>query len=343
MSGKDFRIFMMAHPRKVEDIFDAADMEKLEALGSLVVNRGSSLSDAEFDADVRDCHVVMGQFDLPAERLGACRNLRAVINLEGNFLPNIDYDHCFRHGIRVLSVSHVFALPVAETALGMAIDLGRGITRSDRLMRRRRESWGLEANRDARMLFGASVGFIGFGDLGRALLPLLHPFRVGVKIYDPWLPPLLIEQAGCVPAGLDEVLSTSDYVFVLAGATAENQGFLDKRAFGLMKDGAALLLLSRASVADFPAMLEAARGGRIKIATDVFPDEPLAHDHPARDAEHILLSPHQAGAMSSVLKEIGRCVAADVELIARGLPPLVCKQAQPETASRFRSKPVERS
>ncbi|RFC68940.1 MULTISPECIES: hydroxyacid dehydrogenase [Mesorhizobium] len=343
MTRKDFRIFMMAHPRKIEDIFEDADLARLHALGEVTINRGSSISDEEFNAQARDCHVIMGQFDMPAERLDQCPNLRTIINLEGNFLPNIDYKHCFRKGVRVLSVSHVFAEPVAEIAVGIAIDLGRGISRSDRLMRRREERWGLEANQNALSLYDAKVGFLGFGDLGRALLPLLKPFRTSFKIYDPWIPEMVIEQAGGAAAGMDEVLATSDFVFVLAGATQDNQGFLGAREFGLMRDGAAILLLSRASVVNFPEMLEVARSGRIKIATDVYPDEPLPKDDPTRDVENLLHSPHQAGALTSVLKHIGRGVASDVELVARGLPPMVCKQAQPETAARFRSKPVEQS
>jgi len=43
--------------------------------------------------------------------------------VEGNFLHNIDYGYCYRAGIRVLNISPVFAEPVAEAALGMAIDL----------------------------------------------------------------------------------------------------------------------------------------------------------------------------------------------------------------------------
>ena len=64
----------------------------------------------------------MGQFDLPASRLKRAQSLRAVFNVEGNFLPNIDYAYCFRSGIRVLSTSPVFAEPVAEAALGMPVE-----------------------------------------------------------------------------------------------------------------------------------------------------------------------------------------------------------------------------
>lgn len=338
-----FKIFIMAHPRTVEDVFDGGDLETLRALGDVTIHAGSELSEREFTDLAVDAHVIMGTFDMPAERLARCSNLRAFINSEGNFLPNIDYDYCFRHGIRVLSASQVFATPVAEIGLAMAIDLGRGITRSDRLMRQGGESYGFEANRDARSLFHAEVGLIGFGDLARALLPLLEPFHVHVKVYDPWVPDLLIEQAGCVPAPLDDVLASSTFVFVLAGVTDDNRNFLDKEKFALMRQGSSLLLLSRAAVVDFPAMLDAAEAGHIRVATDVFPTEPVPQDHAARRNPNLLLSPHQAGALGQVLKAMGKAIVADVVLISQNLPPMACKVAQPETASRFRSMPVAKS
>jgi hypothetical protein len=47
--------------------------------------------------------------------------------------------------------------------------------------------------------------------------------------------------------------------------------------------------------------------------------------------------------MEATLNAMGASITADIELIARGLPPAVCKVAQPETATRFRSMPVSKS
>jgi phosphoglycerate dehydrogenase-like enzyme len=338
-----FRTFIMAHPRLVEDVFTEAHLARLRALGDLVIHEGDVLTDEDFERHVVPADIAMGIFDMPAERLARCRNLKAFVNSEGNFLPNIDYRHCFEHGIRVLSASHVFAEPVAEIGLAMAIDLGRGITEADRLMREGKEEYGFAANRTAQPLMRARVGLIGFGDLARALLPLLKPFTSAIEVYDPWVPALLIEQAGCRPVTLDSILTHSDFIFVLAGVTSENTGFLDKRAFDSMKMGACLLLLSRAAVVNFSDMLDAAASGRIRVATDVFPVEPVAPDDPVRRTPNIILSPHQAGAMEATLNAMGASITADIELIARGLPPAVCKVAQPETATRFRSMPVSKS
>ncbi|MBV9105336.1 MAG: hydroxyacid dehydrogenase, partial [Verrucomicrobia bacterium] len=85
----------------------------------------------------------------------------------------------------------------------------------------------------------------------------------------------------------------------------------------------------------------AAASGRLKVATDVFPDEPFAHDHSIRDLPDVLLSAHRSGGIQEAFYEIGQLVMADVELLLRGLPPICCRAAQPETVKRFQSKPVK--
>ncbi|MNG20968.1 D-3-phosphoglycerate dehydrogenase [compost metagenome] len=110
-----------------------------------------------------------------------------------------------------------------------------------------------------------------------------------------------------------------------------------------MQQGAALVLVSRAGVVDFEAMLDAVDSGHIRVATDVFPVEPVPADHRLRRIENLLLSPHQAGAMETALQQIGKRVVADAELMARGIAPVMCKAAQPESVSLFRSKPVDKS
>lgn len=340
---KPTRIFLAPAPRAVKDIFDESDLARLRALGELVIHEDGPVTDAVFDAKAAGATIIMGQLDLPAQRLQKLPDLKVIFNVEGNFLPNIDYAYCFSHGVRILNVSPVFAEPVAEVALAMAIDLGRGVSRSDRYFRNGTEKYGLEANRDATTLFRQKVGFIGLGDLGKAILPLLAPFGCQISAYDPWLPADYIKSLGCQPATLDEVLRQSQTIFVVAGVTSENQGFLSAAQFASMRSGASLILLSRAGVVDFDAMLDAAASGHIRVATDVFPSEPVAADHRLRQIDALLLSPHQAGALDGALQQIGKRVVADAELIARGVAPVMCKVAQPETVSLFRSKPVDKS
>jgi len=277
---------------------------------------------------------------MPTERLDRARKLKAIINVETNFLPNIDYESCFARGIHVIAPSGAFAAAVAESALGMAIDLARGISAADRAFRAGTEEYGLAANADSFMFAGAPVGLIGFGDLGQALRRLIVPFRNPVKVYDPWLPDRFLAAHDVTAASLDEVLSTSRVIFVFAGVTSENQGFLDDAAFAKIQPGSAFLLMSRAAVVDFPAMVRQAASGRLKIATDVFPEEPVPAGDPVRRVEGMLLSAHRTGGMPDALYEIGRMAVGDAELILQGLAPVLSRRAQRETVGRMRSKPV---
>jgi phosphoglycerate dehydrogenase-like enzyme len=342
-SSKSKRILLAPAPRVVADIFDSDDLEGLRALGELSVVEPGPLTDTLFDDYASDVQIIIGQIDLPESRLKKAGSLKAIFNVEGNFLPNIDHGYCFRNGIRVLNISPVFAEPVAEAAIGMAIDLGRGMTCSDRNFRRGTEEYGLTANRDALSLFRQDVGFVGLGDLGRAILPLLRPFNCRVRAHDPWLPDEYVRSLGCEPATLEEVLSRSRVIFVVAGITSENQGLLGTPQFASMQAGASFILLSRAAIVDFDAMLDAAHRRHIRVATDVFPQEPLPANHPAREIENVLLCAHQAGALETAIRQIGKMVVADAKLIARGLPPMLCKSAQPETVELFRSKPVSKT
>src|SRR6478752_3164777 len=217
------RIFLAPAPRAVADIFDSDDLAQLRNLGDLIVHEAGPLIDEQFDAIAGDTEVIIGQIDLPESRLNKAHSLRAIFNVEGNFLANVDYGYCFRNGIRILGIGPVFAEPVAEAALGMAIDLSRGITRSDRNFRQGIEEYGLAANREAFSLFRQNVGFVGLGDLGRAILPLLEPFRCHIRAYDPWLPEQYLGTLGCDGASLEEVFRLSQVVFVVAGVTSENQ------------------------------------------------------------------------------------------------------------------------
>jgi phosphoglycerate dehydrogenase-like enzyme len=329
-------------PRGLGEIFDAPTRARFDKLGELVVHDGPGRMPSDvIERHLPEMTLLIGQTDMPKERLERAGKLRAIINVETNFLQNVDYETCFRRGIHVLAPGSAFARPVAEMALGMAIDLCRGITAADRAFRAGSEKWLLDGAEGCFSLYGAAIGLIGFGDLARAFAPLTIPFGCPLKAYDPWVSDHFMAGFGVSAASLDEVLSTSRIIFIFAGVTSENRGFLGRREFELISPGSVVLLMSRAGVVDFPEFLRQIESGRFRAASDVYPTEPAPHDDPARKVEGLLLSPHRAGALPDALFEIGRQTVADAELILRGLPPLSCRRAQRETVELSRSKPIE--
>ena len=328
-------------PRPMAAIFEPAVRAKLESLGELIIHEQGRMPDEMVEKYLPEVSIIMGQTKMPRARLEKARKLRAIIDVETNFTDAIDYDHCFTHGIHVLTPGSAFADAVAESALGMVIDLARGITQADRDFRRGTESYGLDGNVGSFSLRGEKLGLIGYGDLARSFHRLVAPFGCDISVYDPWVPDYVLQRADVKSASLEDVLRQSKVILVFAGVTAENQGFLDRTKLSLIRSDAVFLLMSRAAVVDFPVFIEMVAQGKFRAATDVFPVEPVAKDDPVRKVEGLLLSAHRTGGMPDALFDIGRQAVADAELILKGLPPVVCRKALPETVKRFRSKPVD--
>ena len=329
-------------PRSLELIFQPAQEAKLRADFEIVETRDEAMT-ALPDAVLSRAKYIIGQPPLSSETLARLTSLRCIFNVESNLLQNMPYDEVFARGIHVLTTGQVFAEPVAEIGLGFAIALARGIVDADVAFRSGDELWGGDGNQSARLLSGSEIGIIGFGDLGKALLRLLAGFRAKVRIHDPWMPDSAIRDQGAEPASLADVLAKSDTVFVVASVTSENQNFLGREAFASMRKGAAFILLSRAGVVDFEALMDAVENGHIVAASDVFPEEPLPAGHHVRGLKNFIRSAHRAGALDIAFKRMGDMVLEDMALLEKGLPPMRCKRAERETVARMRSKPVARN
>ena len=334
-------ILLDPHPRTADLIFDAATRQRLESLGRVVAHEGGPAPDAFLDEHLPEATALIGQSALPVARLARAGKLRAVFNVEGNFLPNVDYEECQRRGIHVLATAPVFARPVAEMALAMAISSARRMHEADAAIRQGTESlYGEGDNHDAFLLGGRTLALVGFGNVGRALLPLLRPFGGKILAHDPWIHPGVLEESGLVPATLEECFERAAVVFLLAATTVDNAGQIDARYFSRLRRGGVVVLVSRAGSVHFDDLLDAAASGHLRAAIDVWPDEPIPADHRARRTPNTLLSAHRAGNIPEVWPLMGRMVVDDLEMILRGLPPQRGQRAAWETVSRLRSKPV---
>jgi phosphoglycerate dehydrogenase-like enzyme len=325
------KVLLAPHFRTLDEIFDPGDLERLATFADPIWAKDDPLTDADLDALLPDTWAWVGtQHPLPAERLARAPGLHAVIDVGGGFPNTIDYDTCFARGVRVLTGAPAFGEQVAEMAFAMALAGGRGLVREHEAMRRGDEVWMHDDTDWDFTLHRTEVGMIGFGALARRLLPLLAPFGCTVRVFDPWLPNSQIEARGAIPATLDEVVSRSRALFVLAIPTPENRGLISRERLAQMPQGALLLLMSRAHLVDFDALTDALRAGRIQAAIDVFPEEPLPADHPIRRAPNTILSAHRAASIHRERRSIGRMVVDDLELMARGLPPTQLQRAEPE-------------
>ncbi len=334
-------VLLRPAPQTIERIFTDDALRRLHDRYT-VIDGQADPSEEAIEACLPEVFAIIGQPDLPRERLERAPRLRGILNVEGNFFQNVDYDACFERGVNVVACMPTYAQAVAEFSLGLAIDLARGISREDRAFREGREGYVFQSTSDSILLRGSTMGILGYGNIGRKLLPLLEPFRPSVvRCYDPWLPTAVIREAGMVPASLEEVLSTSTFLFVLATVTDESMHLLNADNMKLIPAAARVVLSSRAAVVDFDAMVRYVEEGRFLAATDVWPEEPAPADHPARKLENLVLQAHRAGGIPQAFDEIGEMVLDDLALMEQGLPPVRNQSAVRELVTRYRSKPVE--
>lgn len=331
-------ILLDPHPRRIGRIFDESTKRRLEQLGRVIWHDGSAAPPEHIEQHLPQTIALIGQSPLDKARLDRAPRLRAIFNVESNFLPNIDYAECHRRGIPVLSTAPVYARPVAEMVLAMAISLARRMHEADVALRLGREFKG--DNHDSFLLSGKPLGIVGLGNTGRALLPLLRPFSREILVHDPWIHPAVLREMDVAPVSLDECFARARVVFLLAAVTSENAGQIGQRHFASMQKGSVVILASRAALVNFPELLAAARSGQIRAGIDVWPEEPIPPDEPGRSTPNTLLQAHRAGSVPEIQTLIGQLVVDDLENILAGLPPQRCQRAVLETVSRLRSIPV---
>lgn len=334
-------ILVDPHPRTLDQIFSPAARERLEALAPVTWHDGPPAGDDLIEPLLPDLVAIVGQTSLPAPRLERMIRLRAVVNVEGNFLQNVDYRACFERGIEVLGIGRVFGQPVAELALGLALASARDIPRGDAEIRAGNEVLFDEGvNSGSFLLAGKTVGLVGCGSLAQALVPLLAPFRCELLGHDPWLDEDAFATLGLEPVGLLDLFRRSRVVFVLAPPTTENAGAIGRRCFEAMTPGSVVVLASRSAVVDWEALLDAASSGRIRAAIDVFPEEPIPATERARETPGTILSAHRAGNVPEIWRRIGDLVADDLEAVLAGGAPGRLQRADPATVEMLRSRPI---
>ena len=203
-----------------------------------------------------------------------------------------------------------------------------------------KEKYGLKSNLNASLLTNKKIGLLGFGDLAKALYPLLIPFTKNINAYDPWIPNKIIKKAGFKSINLNKMFSDCDIIYVLATITTKNKNLINKKLFNKMKSKSVFVLMSRAAIVNFEDLKKRIKKGDIYVATDVFPEEPVKKNDPIRKLKNVLFSAHRAGALEQAFFDMGEIVLKDMNLILKKMPPKFCKRAQRKTVNLLASKPV---
>ena len=327
------------YPRTLDLIFTKTKLKELKTKYKIIVAPKKNKKNF-YENNIGKATFIMGQPNLDKYLLSKASKLKCIINVESNFMDNLDYDYCFKKNIHVIATSPVFSKPVAEIALGMTLSLLRNIHNAHFDFIKSKEKYGLESNLQASLLTNKKIGLLGFGDLAKSLYPLLLPFSKNINVYDPWITKNKIKKIGFNPINLNKMFSSCEVIYVLATITKKNKHLIDKKLLNKMKSGTVFILMSRAAIVNFKDLIKRIKKGDIYVATDVFPDEPVKKNDPIRKLKNTLFSAHRAGALEEAFYNMGEIVLKDMKLVLKNMPPKFCKRAQRKTVKLLASKPV---
>ena len=327
------------YPRTLDLIFTKKKLKELKSKYK-IINAPQKNKKKFYEENIQNASFIMGQPNLDKKLLSKAKKLKAIINVESNFMKNMDYEYCFKKGIHVIATSPVFSKPVAEIALGMTLSLLRNIHIAHSDFLNGKEKYGLESNLKASLLSEKKIGLLGFGDLAKSLYPLLLPFTKDINVYDPWVPKTKIKKLGFKSISLNQMFKNCEVIYVLAAVTTKNKNLIDKKLLNKMKPNSLFILMSRAAVVNFNDLIKRVKKGDIFVATDVFPKEPVAKNNSIRKVKNILFSAHRAGALETAFYNMGNIVLKDMSLISKNLQPKFCKKAESKTVGLLASKPV---
>jgi phosphoglycerate dehydrogenase-like enzyme len=158
-------------------------------------------------------------------------------------------------------------------------------------------------------LDGATLGLVGLGRIGSAMVPIARAFGMDVIAWSQNLDPARAADAGAEPVGKEELFRAADVVSVHYKLSDRSRGIVGAAELAAMRPSAYLVNTSRGPLVDTPALLRALHDGTIAgAALDVFDREPLPRDDPLRSAPRTVLSPH----LGYVTRENYRVFFADV-------------------------------
>ena len=252
-----------------------------------------------------------------ASRLRALNSM--VIGVE-----TIDVEACTEAGIVVANgaVAENF-IGVAEATVMLMGALSLDLNAKERALRR--GDFRPPSTRSA-LMHERTIGLIGFGRIGRAVVERLQGWGVRVLVYDPFVAPDRVPESVKL-VELDDLLKHSDFVSVHVALTPETRGLLSRDKLALMKPTAYLLNNSRGHVVDEQALVEALHDNRLAgAAIDTWAQEPIPSDHPLLEVDHdkVILTGHCIGHTARVP---GLLVDAAIENAvaeaAGALPPYV--------------------
>jgi len=300
---------------KVETIFIHGPKGELPGLHELI-------------RTVKDADVLLprGTQPVPKAVMVANPNLRGIANY-GVGYNNIDIRTATELGIPVTNTPGVLTETTADLAWALLMATARRIPQAHQYMLS--GQWkgpGGKAFMGQDIGPGGSnrtktLGIIGFGRIGQAVMRRSRGFRMKVIAYDPFLKESIEKMKGVEYRELQDLLEVSDFITLHCPLTKETHHLIGKSELNLMKPTAVLINTSRGPVVDEKALVLALKKGRIAGAgLDVYEREPGLTPG-LSELENVVLLPHIGSSTEDTRGQMAVVAAENAIAMLRGRRP----------------------
>jgi phosphoglycerate dehydrogenase-like enzyme len=249
---------------------------------------------------------------------GPRRHLRYICNLTGSIRKWIPREY-LEAGITVTNWGDGPMWYLAEGCLALMLACSREMSRVHRHMLERPQ-WTFPYRSPKPTLRRKTVGFLGFGAIGRLLRDLLAPLECGILVHDPYVADL---PEGCLrAASIEDLFARSDLLTVQCGLSPETEGLVTRRLLDLLKPHAIFINTARGKIvieADLAAFLRDRPD--VFAGLDVYEVEPLPKDSPLLRLDNAICYPHSVcGGGEDMHRAASEFAAANIRACCAGRP-----------------------
>lgn len=307
----------------IADKLSVSAMDALKKLGcSITFNADITAEQLPHYIDNHDILVVRST-RVTAETINAASFLSLIIRA-GAGVNTIDLNAAGSRGVYVANCPGQNTQAVAELTIGLMIAADRRIVNASHELRAGR--WNKKEYSKSTGLAGRTLGILGLGAIGKAVAKAAHGLEMNVSAWSRSLSPekgAMLNIGYC--ASPFELAETADVVSVHVAATPETKHLCNDEFFNHMKDGAIFINTSRGDVVDTTALKSAMLKKHLKVALDVFENEPgsgIADFADKAFAENIAATPHIGASTDQASEAIARAVVDIVEHYMKTGKPL---------------------
>ncbi|MGD9720650.1 MAG: NAD(P)-dependent oxidoreductase [Pirellulales bacterium] len=234
---------------------------------------------------------------------------------------SVDVPACTAADVALVTAVGAVDRSVAEATLGWMLALTHQVRAKDRLVREGR--WPERTSFMGRELRDRTLGIVGLGGIGRALVELVRGFGLReILAFDPYCDEAQAGRLGVKLVALDDLLARADFVSVHCPLSEATRNLIGPAQIGRMRSDAYLINTARGGIIEEDALYEALRQGRIAgAAIDCFVGEPLTGPHRFGELENVLLAPHSIAWTDEMFRDIGHTICGFMVELALGRAP----------------------